>query len=213
MVFQLSVARPERHPADRAQFLEAVGRDLILIRRHHLGDRRRARLERDEQEPAPLLQRDRHQARACRSRSPGYSCAVRHPDQPPVAGIAPRVIGAGQHLGAAAVAVDQPRAAMAADVGEGAHLAVVAADDDHALAEIFEACAIRPARRSRFRGRRPAARRAGTRASPPRRTRGRDRASPAGSCRRAGRCPGWIFAAASPCAASCHATRLRAIKR
>ena len=27
---------------------------------------------------------------------------------------------------------------MAADVGEGAHLAVVAADDDHALAEIFE---------------------------------------------------------------------------
>ena len=37
------------------------------------------------------------------------------------------------------LAVDQPRPAMAADVGKGAHLAVVAANDDHALAEIIEA--------------------------------------------------------------------------
>ena len=115
---------------------------------------------------------------------------MRHPDQPPVARIAPGMIGAGQHLGAARLAVDQPRSAMAADIGEGAHLAVVAANDDDAFAEIFERSATRPARRCRFRGRRPAARRAGTRASPPRRIRGRDRASRAGSCRRAGRAPG-----------------------
>ena len=113
--------------------------------------------------------------------------AVRHADQPPVAGIAPRVIGAGQHLGAAAIAVDQPRAAMAADVGERPHLAVVAANDDHAFAEIFEAAPFAGLRRSRSRGKRPAARRAGTPSSPPRRTRGRGRASRAGSCRRAGR--------------------------
>ena len=76
---------------------------------------------------------------------------------------------------------------MAADIGEGPHLAVVAPDHDHALAEIVEAAPLARLARSRFRGTRPAARREGTPFSRPRRIPGRDRASRAGSCRQAGR--------------------------
>src|SRR5579872_5085391 len=65
--------------------------------------------------------------------------AVRDSDEPPVAAIAPRVIGAGQHLCTAASAIDQARTAVTTHVREGSHLAVVAADDKEALAEIFEA--------------------------------------------------------------------------
>ena len=115
-------ARTKRDPADRPQILETIGRDLVLIRRHHLGDRRRAGLERDEQEAAPILQRDREQAELLGLQARIF-VAVRNADEPPVARIAPRMIGAGQDLGAAARAVDQPRSAMAADVGEGADLA------------------------------------------------------------------------------------------
>src|SRR2546430_13276143 len=71
---------------------------------------------------------------------------MRHADQPPVTSVAPRVIGAGQHLGAAGGAVDQPRAAMATDVGEGPRLAIVAANDEHAFAEIFERPPLAPLR-------------------------------------------------------------------
>ena len=39
----VEVARAQRHPADRAQILEAVGRDLVVIGRHHLGDARQRR--------------------------------------------------------------------------------------------------------------------------------------------------------------------------
>ena len=73
-------ARPQRHPADRAQILEAVGRDLGLVRRHHLGDRRRAGLERHEQETVPVLERQTGTARACRSRAPDIAgAAARRP--------------------------------------------------------------------------------------------------------------------------------------
>jgi len=48
------------------------------------------------------------------------------------------MIGTGQHLGATAGAVHQPRSAVTANISEGARLAVVAADDDHAFAEILE---------------------------------------------------------------------------
>ena len=63
---------------------------------------------------------------------------VRHADQPAVGGIGPAVIGAGQPPRAAAVAVDQPRAAVAADIGEGADPVVGAAHDDDAFAEKLE---------------------------------------------------------------------------
>ena len=65
--------------------------------------------------------------------------AVRNADETAVPPITPSVIGTGQDLGAAALPVDQARAAVPADVGECTRLAVVAADDDDALAQIVEA--------------------------------------------------------------------------
>src|SRR3954465_3233310 len=65
--------------------------------------------------------------------------AVGHADQSPVTAIAPRVVRACQHLGAAAGSVEDPRSAMTADVGESPHVSVVSANDDHAFAQIFEA--------------------------------------------------------------------------
>src|SRR4029079_17346972 len=65
--------------------------------------------------------------------------SMRHADQPPVPGVAPGVVWAGQDLGAAARAIDQPRAAVATDVGEGAHLAIVSPDYDDTLAQILQA--------------------------------------------------------------------------
>jgi len=110
----------------------------VLIRRHHLGDGRRSGLQRDKQEAAPVFERDGKQPMILGPETRIFG-AMRHADQPPVAGIAPRVIGAGQHLGAAAGPVDQPRPTVAADVGKSPDCGVVAADDDDALAEIFEA--------------------------------------------------------------------------
>ena len=133
----VEVARAQRHPADRAQLLEPIGRDLGLIRRHHLCHRRRARLQRHEQKTAPVLDRQRYKPKILGSEARIF-LTVRDPDQPPVPRIAPRVIGAGQHLRAAPAAVDQPGAAVAAHIGEGAYLAVVTADHDHALAKIVE---------------------------------------------------------------------------
>ena len=64
--------RPKRHTAHHAQVLEAVMRDLVLVGRHHLGDRRRAGLERHEEKAVPLFERDRFSPSfsVC---SPGYS--------------------------------------------------------------------------------------------------------------------------------------------
>src|SRR5690348_7941536 len=64
--------------------------------------------------------------------------AVRYSDEAPVAGVAPRMIRAGQDLRAAARSVDEARPAMAADVREGANFAIVAPDNENAFAEIFE---------------------------------------------------------------------------
>jgi len=130
--------RPKRHPPHHAQLFEPIGRDLVLVRRHHLVDGRRSGLKRHEEEPAPVLQGDREQPELFRIQ-PRIFVPVRHAHQPPVAGIAPGVIGASHHLGATAGAIDQPRAAVATDVMEGADLPVVAADHEHALAQIFQA--------------------------------------------------------------------------
>src|SRR4051812_549349 len=63
---------------------------------------------------------------------------VGHADQPAVEAVGPGVIGAGQPFRAAAAAADEPRAAVAADIGEGAHRAALAAYHDDALAEIVD---------------------------------------------------------------------------
>src|SRR3546814_1124378 len=49
------------------------------------------------------------------------------------------MIGADELLGAARRAVDEARAAVAADIGEGADIAVGPAHDDHALAASVDA--------------------------------------------------------------------------
>ncbi len=48
------------------------------------------------------------------------------------------MIGAGQHLGTAALSIDQPGPAVAADVGERPHRTVVAANDNDAFAQIID---------------------------------------------------------------------------
>src|SRR3546814_9840638 len=53
--------------------------------------------------------------------------------------VGPGVIGADELFRAARRAIDEARAAMAADVGEGAHDAVGAAHEDHAFAGIVDA--------------------------------------------------------------------------
>jgi hypothetical protein len=85
----------------------------------------------------PILDRDEDEAELL-GPQPWILVAMRHADQPAVAAVAPCVIGAGQHLRAAAGSVDQPRAAMPAYVGERADFAIIPANDDHALAEIFQ---------------------------------------------------------------------------
>ena len=185
MVFQLSGTRANRHPADRRanprsgkarppprkgpSSRQPTGRPARASRR---GNRATARA-RPEPGPSSPVRRS------------GIFVSMRNADEAPVARVAPRVIGTGQHLGAAAAPVDQARTTVSADIGESAYRAIVATDDDHAFAEIFERAPISRARRFRSRGRRPAARRAGTPASPPRRIQDRSRASRAGSCRRA----------------------------
>src|SRR5205085_2562430 len=93
--------------------------------------------ERDEQEAAPVLQRNREQAEFVGLKS-GILLAVRNADQPSVPREAPRMIGTGQNLGTTALAVHETRTAVPAHVGEGTDLAIVAANDNDALAEIFE---------------------------------------------------------------------------
>ena len=137
MFFQLTSRGRRRDPAERFQRLEAIGLDLGFVRRHHLGDGRTAGLEPDEEEAAPGLQLHRDEAELGRVQ-PGIVALVRNSDQPAVEGVGPGVIGAGQPPRAARDAGHQPRAAVAADVREGSHLAVVAAKDDDALAEIFD---------------------------------------------------------------------------
>jgi len=134
----VELAWTHRDAAEHAQILETIRRNLLLVWRHHLSDRRRAGLERDEQETAPIFQRDRKQAELFGLETRIF-VAMRDPDQPAVTTVAPGVIGTGQHPGAAGGAVDQARAAVAADIRERSYLTVVAADHDHAFAEIFQA--------------------------------------------------------------------------
>ena len=64
--------------------------------------------------------------------------AVGNADKRAVEVIGPCVIRTDEFPGAAGHAVDDARAAVAADVGEGAQGQVPAADDDHAFPEVLE---------------------------------------------------------------------------
>src|SRR3546814_14691577 len=63
--------------------------------------------------------------------------------------VGPGVIGADELFRAARRAIDEARAAMAADVGEGAHDAVGAAHEDHAFAGIVDAVPVPGVREDR----------------------------------------------------------------
>src|SRR5436190_4891916 len=134
----VELARTHRDPAEHPQLLKTIRRHLVLVWRHHFRDRRRAGLERDEQETAPFLQCDRKKAQLLNLETRIF-VAMRHADQPAVATVAPSVIGAGQYLGAAARTVDEAGAAVTTDVRECSNLTVVAANNDHAFAKIFQA--------------------------------------------------------------------------
>jgi len=136
---RLPVERPvaQPHRRKRLHLRKAVRLDLVFVRRHDLGDRRHARLERHEQETSPIFERDGKQAELFGLQS-WIFLPVRNPDELAVPGIAPGMIRAGQDLRAAGVAVDQPRTAVAAHVRESADFLVIPADDDHTLAQIFQ---------------------------------------------------------------------------
>src|SRR3954447_11137392 len=97
-----------------------MGSDFGLIGCHHRGNARIPGFEPDEEEAAPLLELDRDQPEP-RLIEAGIILAVRYGDEAAVGGVGPGVIGTGEPPGAAHLAVDEPRAAMAADIGEGAH--------------------------------------------------------------------------------------------
>jgi len=136
-VLPIDVARPHRDPADRLERLEAVGRHFRVIGRQHLRHGWSSALEPDEQEAAPGLQLDGNEAERS-GIEPRIILPLRHGEEAPVRTIGPGVIGAGQAPGAARLAIDQPRAAMAADVGEGARRAVVATNHQDALAQYLQ---------------------------------------------------------------------------
>ena len=63
----------------------------------------------------------------------GEAAALRDADQRAVGAVGPPVVGAADRLAAVAAALAQPGGPVAADVAEGAGLAVLAAHDEHRL--------------------------------------------------------------------------------
>src|SRR5258705_1081935 len=119
-------------------FHKGVGFNLVFVGRHHFRHGRRSGFQRYEQEPPPVLKRDRKEP-VILGPEAGIFGSMRRGAQPPVASVAPRMIRAGQNLGATTGSVDQPRPAVATDVGKSPRRAIVATDDEDAFAEIFEA--------------------------------------------------------------------------
>ncbi len=137
-VLPVDPARAERDAALGAEVLEAVGFDLGEVGGHHLRDGRAAViLEADEDEALENLDIDLGQAELVLVER-GIGALEGQAGQLAVEAVGPGVIGADQPFGAARGSVDQPGAAVAADVGEGAERLILAADHDHAFAEIFE---------------------------------------------------------------------------
>ena len=130
-------ARPQRHPPQRPHFGKAIGADFILIGRHHRRHRWPAGRQPHEDEALPDL--DFHPGQAVIGQLQARVFAPPgHPGQRAIQPISPGVIGADQLFRATAAAIDQPRAAMPADIGEGAALAIIAAHHDDAFTQIVE---------------------------------------------------------------------------
>lgn len=138
-ILPVHIARAQRDAPQCAEFRETIGFDHRFIGRHHRGDRRAAVvLQPHEPEAAPLFEADGNKPRLPLVER-GIARRIGNARESPVEFVGPGVIGANELLRAARRAVDQPRPAVAADIGEGAHDAVGAAHDDHAFAAIIDA--------------------------------------------------------------------------
>ena len=137
-IFPVHIARPHGDAAKRFEFLKAVRRDLGLIRGHHVRDRGAIAFKTDKYEPAPDFHIDGHKARLALVER-WVRCAVGHAGQAAIKVIGPCVIGADELFRTSVRAVNQTASAVAADIGKGAQHVVIAAYDDHALADIIKA--------------------------------------------------------------------------
>ena len=112
--------------------LDAVGREPLGQPGHLLGERLSMDVEVHEDEPAERLD-------ACREQPQlglveiGDRAPLGHADQLAVEAVGPAVVEAADRLAALARAVQQARAAVAADVAEGPQPAVVGAQHEHRL--------------------------------------------------------------------------------
>src|SRR3546814_19798534 len=88
--------------------------------------------------PYTTLFRSLHGVEAMAGAVEAVAFLQRHAGQPAPIVIGPAMIGTGERPGAARGGVDDPRAAMAADIGEGADETIPAPHQDHALPDIVE---------------------------------------------------------------------------
>ena len=126
--------RPD--PVGRHHVRELVVGKLRCDRRHQFGDRGlRPLAETDEDHPVPDFQFERREAELGLVEI-GKGARPRRAAQRAVQIVYPAVEGADQRVLAVALVVrDDAAAAMPADVVEGAHLAVLAADHERTLAD------------------------------------------------------------------------------
>ena len=137
-VLPVDTARAGTHRSHALHVLETIAAHFGIERSHHLGHRWETGVfQPDEDEAVPDLYIDLGQPVFLKLER-GVFALHRHTGQPPVGFINPGVIGANQLLGAAHRPFDQPHRAMPANVGKGAHLAVIAADHDHAFTQIVQ---------------------------------------------------------------------------
>ena len=137
-IFPVHSARSHRHTAKRPEFFKTIGRDLVFIRRHHVGNRRAAAFQTDKDKTAPDFHVDGDKARFVLVQS-GVGRAVRNTRQAAIKIIGPGMIRAHKFLGASARSIDQAAAPVAADIGKGTQHLIRTAHDDDAFANIIEA--------------------------------------------------------------------------
>ena len=112
--------------------LDPVRRELLREPAERGRERRGVRVEVDEDEAGEDLDAGRHEAelRLVEAREPA---PLGHADQAAVGAVGPAVVRAADRLAAVAAALAQAGRAVAADVAEGAQLALLVADDQRGL--------------------------------------------------------------------------------
>ena len=106
--------------------------ELLLVLGRELGERHRVRIEVDEHPAAPFVAAERRQTGMIRGSKPGRLLHVGRAHQLALEVVEPAMVGAAELLGVARAAGDLD-AAVPADVGECADIAVIVAGDDDRL--------------------------------------------------------------------------------